>query len=703
MNISKIGQLIAVRRAELGLTQTELAQRLHVTDKAVSKWERGKSLPDITIMNRLAAELKISVVELLNGEIRSVSRSSNIHAAPESFTPQNFAQPLSLNLNPTGDILVSPSLFGCNLEHTRSSIHTGLSAQMLRNRKFVGKPSACRGCPAEWFAIGEYAHFAFTDQYTLIPPYTRHSENYHMKRSHECNALNIMNPISGQDSGIGQHSLSIQQGETYVFAVVVKTTVPLTLSVSLTSHNGTTVYASGELSINAPDWERFELKLTPDTSDCDADISICFSERGSICLGAVSLMPDDNFRGMRKDVIAAMKELGVTILRWPGGNFAGEYSWMDGLLPVDMRAPFESYLGIETQPHSMGYDNHEINTDDFVALCREIGAQPFITINPCWNTPEENAAWVEYCNGDASTTYGRLRAERGFEKPYNVQLWSLGNEFGYGHMEGDNSPGGYCQLALENGRKMLEVSPYLSLCSSGPYPNKDWAELSARPLYPTAELVSLHYYGYQPIYLNESILEQQYYSCLSSVKYMQENLLALRSTLDNHIKISYDEWNVWYAWYRPSSVTDGLYNALAMHMLIGEAEKSGIALACHFEAINEGMIRVSPHGASLTAQGQIFSLMKHHAGGVLLHHSYDAVATANADGLVTATIINASLDSCKEIDFSTCGTCIEASLYTSDSVLPPSRFSVVDVLDDAQNGKFTMPPHSVMCICFNQK
>ena len=161
---------------------------------------------------------------------------------------------------------------------------------------------------------------------------------------------------------------------------------------------------------------------------------------------------------------------------------------MDGLLPADMRAPFQSYLGLETQPHTMGYDFSEMNTDDFIALCREIGAEPFITINPCWNTPDENAAWVEYCNGDVSTPYGKLRANRGHQEPYNVQFWSLGNEFGYGHMEGDNTPAGYCQIALENGKKMLEASPGLSLCSSGPYPNKEWAEFSASTIMATTPI-----------------------------------------------------------------------------------------------------------------------------------------------------------------------------------------------------------------------
>ena len=123
-----------------------------------------------------------------------------------------------------------------------------------------------------------------------------------------------------------------------------------------------------------------------------------------------------------------------------------------------MRAPFESHLGMETQPHSLGYDFNEINTDDFLALCKEIGAEPFITINPTWNTEEECAQWVEYCNGDADTEYGRIRIERGYKEPYNVKYWSLGNEFGYGHMEGDNTAAGYGKNGKRYGIKMLEVT-----------------------------------------------------------------------------------------------------------------------------------------------------------------------------------------------------------------------------------------------------
>lgn len=696
MNVSQIGRFISWRRADLGLTQAQLAQRLDVTDKAVSKWERGKSLPDVALLSRVAAELRVSVVELLSGESMNVARSSNLDEADGWEREADQATPLTLQRKAPEDLLVSPYLFGSNLEHTRSCLYTGLSAQMVRNRKFAGKPTACEGCAMEWFPLGKRAVFA------LDEPYTRHGEGYHMKRNTECNSVSIFNPFQGETAGLGQHGIAISQGQPYLFGMVVKTQNPVEFAVSLTDRAGKKVYCRTAFTGEGADWTRFEVELTPQAADPDADLRVCWEEAGHVCVGAISLLPKDHFHGMRRDVVEAMKELGIKVLRWPGGNFAGEFNWMDGLLPVDMRAPFQSYLGLETQPHTMGYDYSEINTDDFIALCREIGAEPFITINPCWNTPEENAAWVEYCNGDASTPYGKLRAQRGHQEPYNVQLWSLGNEFGYGHMEGDNTPSGYCQIALENGKKMLEASPNLSLCSSGPYPNKEWAELSAKPLAGISQMISQHYYGYAPHYTSLATVEEEYNRCLASVSRMRDLLHQSRQWLEPSTRISMDEWNVWYAWYRPSSVTDGIYAALALHMLMEEAEKSGIALACHFQAVNEGMLCVKPDHVSLTAQGQVFSRMNRwHMGNRLCSASQEAVVSVDREGRMAVTVVNAAFRSEKPVDFSSFGPCSEAVLFSSDTVLPPSEFTVTDVLEQAAGGTFQMPPHSVLFMHFN--
>ena len=486
-------------------------------------------------------------------------------------------------------------------------------------------------------------------------------------------------------------------GETYEVAVVAQAFVDMDIMVSLTSRGGKKTYAKTSLSLKKGEsWERHVATLTPEDSDGEADFSITFEQMGCVTLGCVSLMNINNFRGMRRDVIEAMKEIGIKLLRWPGGNFAGEYNWFDGLLPVDERAPFESYMNLETQPHTLGYDFHEINTDDFIALCREIGAEPYLTINLAWNTPAENAAWVEYCNGDETTEYGRLRAERGNPKPYNVMLWSLGNEFGYGHMEGDNSPYGYARLAKENGKKMLEVCPHLTFCSSGPYPNKEWADHSARYLSDISSLVSCHAYNKEPQYADMTKLRSEYERCMSAVDRARNMMRDIRGMVEDHVKISFDEWNVWYAWFRPSCAIDGIFTARMMHMIIKEAQPCGIALACQFEAVNESAIKVKPTEVTLTATGQALAFVKDHVNGNLRFATDDVIATEK-EGVVTVTAVNDSYDKPMKVSVPNEGKLLYAKHYVPTSLLPHSYFSVNE-LSVSENGdyyEFELSPHSM--------
>ena len=700
MDMIKIGTLISKRRNDLGYTQDELGEILGVTGKAVSKWERGLSSPDVSLINRIAVELKLSIAQLLEGRITDFELSSNLIHQNEITSEANFNFKEKIEFSSKNLGIVSPFLFGNNLEHTRSSVCNGLSAQMLKNRKFVGKPSAMEGVAQGWYVIGEKTYCAFST------PYTHHySEHYHMKRMLECNAQQVINFNVGEESGIGQHEIFISSSIIYEFAIVLKSKENMVLQISLSDRWGKTVYVSDSLNVKKTDqWERYTLELSPLQDDPDGDLRITFSTEGCLDIGCVSLMNKNNFRGMRIDVIEAMKDIGIKLLRWPGGNFAGEYNWFDGLLPVDERAPLESYQHLETQPHTLGYDFHEINTDDFIALCREIGAEPFITINPAWNTPEENAAWVEYCNGNANTAYGSLRAERGNAEPYNVMLWSLGNEFGYGHMEGDNSANGYSHLARENGMRMLEVSPNLTLCSSGPYPNKEWVDYSAKPLADIAKFVSLHYYagGYKngPSYASAEEIRESYKTCVSSVKIAQNKVRKMRELLgDETIKISFDEWNVWHGWYRPSCLIDGIFTGMMMNMIIGEAQTRGIGFACQFEAVNESAIRVTPTSALLTATGQALALMKVHAEGTLLYADDCSVATEK-EGTVSITVVNPSYDMEKTVLFECNKDIILSKLYEGKRLCPHNRFEISDLLvrKNVDYNEIKIPPHSIAFI-----
>lgn len=598
-----------------------------------------------------------------------------------------------ISLDRTSDIYISPYIFGSNLEHTRNSVHHGISAQMLENRKFAGKPTCMEGCAAGWKTVGEKAFFS------QDTPYTRHADGYHMSRALECNAISITSYTEGERCGILQEGLWLEAGKKYTFSIAVKVQSDCELQVAFLQGETESAAVSIPAAANA-DYEELEAELVSPIHTKKGAIRITFTGKGSITIGAVSLMPSDNYHGMRPDVIEMMKEMGIRILRWPGGNYAGEYNWKDGLLSGNMRAPLQSYLGLETQPHSMGYDFHEINTDDFIALCRAIGAEPFITINPTWNTPQETAQWVEYCNGDATTEYGRLRAERGYEEPYNVKFWSLGNEFGYGHMEGSNLPQEYAAGVRRQAEAMLQVDPELTLCSSGPYPNTDWAENAAKKLQDITKLVSLHHYSGYPTFRDPMKYKEEYEQFIETVSYMRGLARQLRKDLnDTKLQISFDEWNSWYAWYRPQSVCDGIFAAAALHMFMNEAAVSDLGIVCHFECVNEGPIYADQTRARLTPMGQMFAVMKKHAGGRILHLEDMAVATEK-DGKITMTLLNTSYDEDCEYTWTAELPLASAVCYCSDSVLPHSAWKIVDaeICQKDENTIIKLPPHSVAVI-----
>ena len=138
--------------------------------------------------------------------------------------------------------------------------------------------------------------------------------------------------------------------------------------------------------------------------------------------------------GFRTDVLTALRRIRPTILRWPGGCFADIYHWRNGIGPKDqrpVRLADDELLGQDLGQDDVVWDIEESNrfgTDEFIDYCREIGAEPYICANVGSGTPEEAAAWVEYCNGTGNTSYARERRANGHQQPHRVKYWGLGNE-----------------------------------------------------------------------------------------------------------------------------------------------------------------------------------------------------------------------------------------------------------------------------------
>lgn len=598
---------------------------------------------------------------------------------------------------------LSPYVFGHNLEHTRAAVSGGLSAQMLQNRKFAGKPSRNEGVTMGWFGIGGKVLFLAGES----PSYTRHIGNLNMHRVNERKVQSIQNLEEGQEAGIGQYGLYLEEGKTYEMRTVTRVSRPLTLTVELTDRDGDRVYAMRKLDL-APsdDWVVSEFTLKASGADADAAIRYHFSRQAELVFGAVSMLPEGHFHGMRADVVANLKAIGPRLIRWPGGNFAGEYRWKDGLLPVDQRAPLQAASEIETQPYTWGYDWHEIDTDDFIALCREVGAEPMLTINLAWNSPEESAEWVEYCNGSVDTEYGRKRAERGHPEPYDVHFWSLGNEMGYGHMEGPNSSSAYADMAIKHADAMLAVSPDLELCSSGPYPNDDWAMHSAAKMADKVGYTSVHHYANPREgrhYATPEETATTYRAVVASVDGNRDIARRMRESLDatgRKLHMSFDEWNQWYSWNRPSCVAEGIYTARTLHFFINASAELDMPVACYFQPVGEGAIVITPEGSRLTANGQVFALLKAHQDGLrcpVSGNDDDAVVATLKDGVLTLSCINESYDSERTFSFPLKGTVLETRLLSSVDVRPHSFFDETEFPVSVQRNSvsFTLPPHSV--------
>ena len=610
---------------------------------------------------------------------------------------------------------ISPYIFGHNLEHTRAAVNGGLSAQMLKNRKFAGKPSKNRGVAAHWTGIGEKVLFMMDGR----DRYTRHVFLNNMRRSNELSSQVVANLTSGQTAGLAQGELMLKGGKEYEMRVITKVSAPVTLNVTLTDRTGRKVYASKALHLTkSDDWAIDAFEMTPSADDSDAQVRFSFSEKAEVIFGALSMMPKENFHGMRTDVVEQLKAIGPRLLRWPGGNFAGEYRWKDGLLPADQRGPLQAATEIETQPYTDGFDYHEINTDDFIALCREVGAEPMMTINLAWCTPKESAEWVEYCNGDENTEYGRKRAERGHKEPYDVRFWSLGNEMGYGHMEGPKGPEGYADMAEKHADEMRKVSPDIEFVSSGPYPNDNWAANSAARLAGKVENISLHTYNGPAAwncanlhYTTPEDTKATYEAVAKSADDVVRHAQNMRASLDKtgkKLHISFDEWNQWYAWYRPSCVAEGIYTARVMHFFINQSNELDIPFVCYFQPVGEGAILIDREKSWLTANGQMFKLMRVHQDGKVCKVSDNddnTVAATLKDGILTITFINIAYDSEREFNFPIKGKIIEGKLFSADDVTPYSYFSEgsLEVTTARKNVKATLPPHSVGMIRIKQR
>jgi alpha-N-arabinofuranosidase len=571
--------------------------------------------------------------------------------------------PIVLDASRPGPV-ISPLLFGANLEYTRYAMWKGLNAQLLANRSFAAKGAArsdgarpgreetAEGLAAHWYAIGKRPVSFALDT----------AEAYAGKQSQR-----IRVPAKGLSGGIGQGDRPIQAGTRYELRAVLKADSAVTVTARLCDRSGQTEYGRRSLRLEKGDWKTWRFDWQSPQTELRARLEIVIEEAASLWVGAVSLMPSDNFHGMRRDVIARLKEIGVPLLRWPGGAFTRDYRWKEGLAPLDQRPPTHCPF----LPFSDQYDFHEVGTDEYMALCRELSCRPCITVTMgIAEGAQEAADWVEYCNGSPETTWGKVRVRRGHPEPYGVEHWCIGNEI-WGQWMGPaySSADAYARNLRRFAAAMRKVDPRLVLIASGTDGvtlGNEWDKQIVAQAGDCFDWISLHHYSpiTKALAGPEGAREFTRQACQPRdglLPWLEEMRRAIdqSSPGGKRIPIAFDEWNLWHNWFTRHEESpwhigpiDAAFAAAQLHMFCRQAESLNMASAAMFQPVNEGLIQVRPFSAELTAMGQTFALLRAHGGGRLLTtdpprdaRAVDACASLSAGGKsVVLTLVNRAAD-----------------------------------------------------------
>ena len=254
--------------------------------------------------------------------------------------------------------------------------------------------------------------------------------------------------------------------------------------------------------------------------------------------------PHADERGFRRDVLAAVREQGYTVMRYPGGNFVSGYNWLDGVGPRAQR-PRKRELAWQS------IESNQFGTNEFIDWCRAAQIAPMMAVNLGTGTIEQAGAMVEYCNAPSGTYYADLRAAHGYARLHDVRYWCLGNEMDGPWQIAHHTMHEYASKALEAAKMMRWHDPaiQLTLCGSsaaGMPTFPEWDRVTLEACWEQVDYHSLHMYVNNnehdtPSYLALSNEFEAYIDTLvATLRYVKAKR---RSKHD--VYLSWDEWNVW--------------------------------------------------------------------------------------------------------------------------------------------------------------
>ncbi|MFD7309627.1 alpha-N-arabinofuranosidase [Promicromonospora sp. NPDC059942] len=394
--------------------------------------------------------------------------------------------------------------------------------------------------------------------------------------------------------------------------------------------------------------------------------------------------PTADEHGFRGDVLDLVREMGVSTVRYPGGNFVSGYRWEDGVGPREERP-----TRLDLAWHSI--ETNEFGLNEFMAWTKASGTTPMMAVNLGTRGIAEALDLLEYANHPRGTELSDLRREHGVEEPHAIQLWCLGNEMDGPWQLGHKTAEEYGRLAAETARAMRQLDPSVVLVACGSSGSSmptfgEWERTVLTEAYDEVDMISAHAYYREEDDLGSflaSAVDMDYF--VASVAATVDAVgVARRST--KKIAISFDEWNVWYhqeedpikasggRWDKAPRLEEDVYTVadavVVGNLLISLLRNTDrVHSASQAQLVNAlAPIATEPGGpAWRQTTFHPFALTSRHAAGEVLRVAIDspgyenerfgtsdlvdAVATWDADGeALTVFVVNRAQDAATRLD-----------------------------------------------------
>ena len=467
---------------------------------------------------------------------------------------------------------------------------------------------------------------------------------------------------------------------------------------------------------------------------------------GGLYVGEDSNIPNTN--GIRNDVVSALKDISVPVLRWPGGCFADEYHWKDGIGDKSKRKKM-----INTNWGGVVEDN-SFGTHEYMELCRQLGCKTYINGNVGSGTVQEMSEWVEYMTFDGVSPMAELRKENGHEGPWTVDYFGIGNEnWGCG---GNMVPEYYANLFRQYQSYVKQYDPNKKInkiaCGSNAQ-DYEWTETVLNQCHKLSgswnnahgfiDGISLHYYTLPYDWAKKGAAtgfnDKEWYMTLSKTLFMEE-LVTKHSAIidrydpDHNIALIVDEWGTWYDveegtnpgfLYQQNTIRDALVAAINLNIFNKHCDRVKMANIAQMVNVLQAVILTEGDQMIKTPTYYVFSMYKHHQDATLIESFVDnkmigreeeyqvpnlhESCSKGKDGEYHITLANLSIDESYEIMTDLLGNKIKSA----KAEILTGEMDAKNTFDDPENVKvkafdalsinedkisFTIPKNSVMHI-----